>query len=408
VTETGILLYPWDLQADGVDRVVDTVAGLGLTRIDIATAYHSAEIIAPRRTTSVVTVAEANTAHLPLPTGTFTGLELPSSRIAKDDPELYPRLKVAADRAGIRLSGWGVAFHNSSLATQHPDAAIVSCFGDRFSHGLCAANPAARRYAVELLAGISATGLFDRILAESVSYLLYSHGHPHELWGARLDVTTRYLLSLCFCEHCVAAGAEAGIDAERLRAGVAAELSRTWNAPFPAGRDLDDGAELASLHQNWPELAAYTAMRKAVVNSLVAEVATAVRANGARLDVSAAVWGRPAPLNWLEGVDIAATLRAADGFVLESYYPTAGEVAREIDHTTAIARLVGDESADLSVALTLWPVHHATRENFLSKVATVRDAGVDSLRLYNYGTATTTTLAWAADAVALMAEGGPR
>src|SRR3546814_12350730 len=108
-------------------------------------------------------------------------------------------MKRAAVAAGVAVDGWVIAFHNTDLATANPEAAIENCFGDHFTHGLCPSSPAARTYAMELLAAASGTGLFERVLVESLSYLLVGHGHPPELWGARLDATTRYLLSLCFC-----------------------------------------------------------------------------------------------------------------------------------------------------------------------------------------------------------------
>jgi hypothetical protein len=401
MSELSMLIYPWDVQADGAERIVDEVASLGVTRLEIATAYHSAEVLSPRRTDRVFTRAEANTVHLPLPDGTFSGLSAIPSSIAVNDPGLYPALKVAADAAGIGLTGWGIAFHNTRLAVEHPEAAILDCFGDRFTHGLCATNPAARAYALELFHGIAGTGLFDRVLAESVSYLLQGHGHPHELWGARLDVTTRYLLSLCFCEHCVAAAADRGIDAEPLRRRIAAELHRTWNAAYPAGRTPDAGTDLASLLVAWPDLAAYTRMRLDVVTSLVADLAAKVHASDVELSLSAAVWGRPAPMNWLEGVDIPASLGLVDGFVLESYFPSAQEVAAELDHALALAAPVEDP-ATVSVALTLWRAHHSSRADFATKVETVLAAGIDRIALYNYGTATSETLDWAREAAALL------
>ena len=400
MSELSMLIYPWDVQADGADRVIDTVAGLGVDRLEIATAYHSAEVLSPRRTDRVFVRAEANTVHLPLADATFSGLSIPQSTIAKSDPELYPQLRAAADASGIGLGGWGIAFHNTRLALEAADAAILSCFGDRFTHGLCATNPASRTYARELFAGLAATGLFDRLLAESVSYLLQSHGHPHELWGARLDVLTCYLLSLCFCEFCLAAAGERGIDGEALRSAVASELHRTWNAPFPGGRTADAGQELASLLLAWPDLAAYARMRLDTVNSLVAEL---VAASPVPFTLSAAVWGRPAPMNWLEGVDLSASLATVDGFVLESYFPTAAEVAAEIDHTQAVAARL-PQSAPLTVALTLWPTHHANRADFLGKIETVIASGVDRIALYNYGTATADTLSWVADAASLITD----
>lgn len=402
MAELSMLIYPWDLQIDGVERVIDDVASRGVTRLQIATAYHSAEVISPRRVRSVSIVAEANRAHLPLPAGSFSGLAVPPSSIAANDPDLYPRVKNAADAAGIALDGWAIAFHNTDLATAHPDAAIENCFGDAFTHGLCPASPAARTYAIELLDAVAGTGYFDRVLVESLSYLLVAHGHPHELWGARLDPTTRYLLSLCFCAACIDRGAAAGIEVERLRTQVATELHRTWNVDHPAGRDDDTVAAITSLHMVWPELAAYTRMRMDVVTELVIETATAVRGHGAALDVSAAVWGRPAPTNWMEGVDIAQTLAESDGFVLESYFPTAGEVSAEIDHTLAIRSLIGTDETPLTVALTVWPSFSPTRADFLAKVEAVAGCGVDRLALYNYGTATAGALEWVGAAAERM------
>ncbi|WP_175985583.1 hypothetical protein [Microbacterium tenebrionis] len=402
MTDLTLLLYPWDVQAAGPERIVADAAALGVTRLQIATAYHSAEIIAPRRRTGVSTVAEANTVHLPLPQGTFGDLAIPASRIATTDPDLYPRLRTSADASGITLDGWTVALHNTSLATARPDAAIENCFGDRFVHGLCPASPAARRYAVELVAGAAGTGLFDRVMVESLSYLLVGHGHPHELWGARLDATTRFLLSLCFCGHCRSAAATADIDADEVRAAVCDLLDRLWNAEHPQGRDPDTGNEITSLLLVWPDLAAYTRMRMDVVTRLVVDVAAAARARGARLDLSAAVWGRPAPTNWTEGVDIAQSLRTADGFVLESYFPTAGEVAAEIDHVDTIRRITPGATADLAVAITLWPSLSPTRDSFRAKVDAVRGAGVGTLTLYNYGTAPAPSLDWVRDAAEMM------
>ena len=94
-------------------------------------------------------------------------------------------------------------------------------------------------------------------------------------------------------------------------------------------------------------------------------------------------------------------LAAVDGFVLESYFPTAGEVAAELDHTLALAAPL-PTSAPLTVALTLWPAHHASRGDFLGKVETVLAAGVDRIALYNYGTATAESLSWTRDAANLL------
>lgn len=390
--------YPWDLEMEGPQALVRRVAELGITRLTVATTYHSAELVHPRRTDAVVMTAEANRSHLPLPTGTFTGLACPPSSLASRRPDLFPEVLGAAQESGVAVSGWIVGLHNSDLAQHTSEAALVNCFGDTLTHGLCPASPSVRKYARELVGGVAGTGLFDRVFVESMSYLLHGHGHPHELAGMRLDPCARYLLSMCFCSSCVALGENRDIDVIELRRRVAGELHRTWNRSNPAGRADDDGTELASLLMAWSDLLAYTQMRLSVVSTLVADLVDAAHQHGAELDVSAAVWARPAPLNWMEGIDIGRTLAVADGFGLASYYPDAEEVAREIDHVSALGPVERVE-----VALTLWPSHHGSLDGFLAKVMAVRAAGVRSLALYNFGTATTDSLTWAAAAAREMA-----
>jgi hypothetical protein len=255
-----------------------------------------------------------------------------------------------------------------------------------------------RTYARDLVSGVASTGFFDRVFVESMSFLLHGHGHPHELSGVRLDPCSRYLLSLCFCSSCVTLGESWNIDVAELRCRVAGELHRTWNRPYPAGRADDDGTELTSLLLMWPDLLAYTQMRLSVVSGLVAELVEAAHKHQTKLDVSAAVWARPAPMNWMEGIDIGHTLTVGDGFGLASYYPEADQVAREIDHVSALGPV-----ERVQVALTLWPAHHGQLDGFLAKVHAVRSAGVPSLALYNYGTATIDSMSWAAAAAQEMA-----
>src|SRR3546814_12069689 len=74
--------------------------------------------------------------HLPLPDAASRGLRVPPSSIARTDPGLYPRMKRAADAAGVAVDGWVIAFHKTDLATANPEAAIENCFGDPLPHGL--------------------------------------------------------------------------------------------------------------------------------------------------------------------------------------------------------------------------------------------------------------------------------
>lgn len=387
--ELSMFTYPWDIAEQGVSSFVDAMAELGVDRLSVATIYHSAELVAPGRTQKVAVHAEANVAHIKLPDDAFSDLAAPQGQLTKTHPDLYAELAREAASRDIKLTAWTIAFHNSDLALSRPDAAIENCFGDRFAHGLCATNPKSQTYALEMAEALCATGCFDTLMVESLSYLLHGHGHPHELWGVRMDHHTRFLLSMCFCPSCMAAGEARGIDGHGLRQRMADELTRTWNSPVAVGRSADDGTELTTRLVLDDDFAGWVRMRCDVVNELAEKVAAIVHGHGMEFEISAAVWGRPSSLNWTEGVDIAASARIADRFVLESYYPDPGEVARELDHVTGLA-----SPERLAMVQTVWPDHHGSLGGLLQKVDLALSLGIDRIGLYNYSMAPKPVLPW--------------
>ncbi len=388
MTDLGIFLYPWDAAHEGVADVVRRLADLGVGRINVATAYHSAETLAPVRTTNVFHRAEANVLHMPVAAGTFSDAAVPMGTLATERPELFPELAARTADTGMRLSSWVVSGHNSSLAVGDPDLAIENCFGDRSTHGLCPANPRTATLFDELVAGVARTGHFDEVFVESLSYLLWGHGHPHELWAVRLDPVARYLLSLCFCPHCLARAGDAG---DRLRPWVVSFLHARWNDPISITRDAGDGAELTALLVGNEDLAAYTAMRIGVVGDLSQRVVDTAHSADTELALTGAVWGRPASLNWTEGIEPGRIATIADVFTMQAYLPTLGEVAAELD---VVKSLVGDRPARLRLAQTLWLDHHASLDVLLSKVDAAVAVGVEEIDLYNYSMAPAPMIGW--------------
>jgi hypothetical protein len=380
--------YPWDLQHDGVTGSLDLVHELGCQRLAVAVAYHSAEVIAPRRRSHVHTTAEGNVAHLPL-AGAFSDLALPNGALAREHPELRGLLAGAAAASDVHLTAWVIICHNSALAVTRPETALENCFGDRSGHGLCPSNPAVRKYAVELCRQVLQIGIFDELFIESAAYLVGPHGHPHELWAVRDDPTTRYLRALCFCPSCRQNGEARGIDGAALRAWVAETLHRTWGSALTVARDHDPGDELSSLLVSRPDLAAWTAMRCDVVADLVREIAAVTHSSGSRLSTALGIFARPAALGWMEGVDPARLSAVSDGLVATAYYPSPGAVARDLDHYLALV-----DPAKLQLVQTLWPAHHADLGTLLSKVDLARAVGVDKFGFYNLTTAPAPTLAW--------------
>lgn len=387
--EVALFAYPWDIAQSGAGTFAPAVRSHGINRVYVATRYHSGEVLMPRREAGVVYTADEYGYHLPLAPGSFTGIAPPGPSAGRGDADTFRELAAAGRREGLGISAWIVGLHGSSLAAAYPDAALVNCFGDPSAHFLCPANPACARYLEELVAATLSTELFDSVFLESVSYGLLGHGHPHELHGARLDPACRYLASLCFCRSCLDEGRRRGIDGAAVRAWAAAELRRTWNGPLAPGRAQDEGAELASMLATNPGVAAWTAMRCDVVTSLVGRLARVAGDRGAQTHLSAAIWARPAPFNWMEGVDLAAAGRLVDRVVLEAYYPSAGEIARELDHVLSL--LPPDK---LTVTALLWHNYLRSYDDLQFKVDLALASGVTRFAVYNWATAPAVMLDW--------------
>lgn len=388
MTELTMFAYPWDLQIDGAQRSVRLVRELGCDRMSVAVAYHSAEVLAPRRDHAVQVTAEPDVAHFPLGDG-FGDLTLPSGRLAAEHPGLAAELGRAARSEGLGLTAWVVLCHNSALASGRPDVALENCFGDRSAHGLCPSHPLVRTYALELCGQVMELGIFDELFVESVAYLPVGHGHPHELWAVRDDPASRYLRSLCFCASCLQRGAELGIDGERLRAWVAATLQHTWNSSLGLARDPDPGDELSGLLVSRPDLYTWTAMRCARITELTGEIAALAHGRGLRLAAGLGVFARPAALNWMEGIDPARLAGAADRVAAMCYSAGTGSVARDLDYYLAMV-----DPRQVQLIQTLWPAHHADLDVLLGKIRLACDAGVRAFGLYNLTTAPAPVLQW--------------
>lgn len=390
--ELTLYLYPWDLLETGTEQLVEWAARGGVDRLAVATSYHSAEYLAPRARRDVYRTVEPNVAHLPL--RPLAGdLSIRAGRLAVEHPALVERLATHAGRAGIGLTGWTVTLHNSELATSRPDAAVRNCFDDPSAHALCPTNPAVRQYGLELVSAVAATGYVDEIMAESLSFLLVPHGHPHELSGVSLDLVTRALLSLCFCVHCTGRGLDRGADAARLKAWVAETLRRRWNGPSLRAKTADvpsDGSDLLGLIWSVPDLQIWLSMRCDVVTELLGAASAAVSDLGVTLNPAGAGWAPPAALGMLEGIDVGRLRDLPGRTVLLPYHRLLADVARDLDYATSVS-----EASRFQVLQTLWPAHHpGGLDDLLGKIGLAQSAGFEQFGLYNYASATSVTLEW--------------
>ncbi len=229
------------------------------------------------------------------------------------------------------------------------------------------------------------------MVAESLHYHGLEHGFHHERYFIDLGPLGRYLLGRCFCEHCMAAARRSGVEAEKLRDSVRAELEHRFaRDPEPEPPELVRervGAFAGG------ELAAYLAARTATVTSLVAEAAEAAQVERAAftfIDLSGAVkgyaTGRPegdaAPtVGWQFGIDMPG-ITAACGQVESIGY--AADPERLRFDLAAYRAAIGPEGR-LSAIMRPMAPDCDSADNLAAKLAVAREAGVVEAGLYHYG-----------------------
>jgi hypothetical protein len=381
--DSSIFCFATDLADEGVGTVLDNVERQGgLGGVTVAAAYHEGRDVFPHNPVRKVRFLEGGAVFFePGPALRGTRLQPPVSTAAHALPEAV----ATAGRRGLQVRAWTVFLHNGALAEAHPDCAPENAFGDRYVTDLCPAHPDVREYAVALAADLARLGVAT-ICSESLHYHALEHGYAHERYFVPLGPRVRYLLGLCFCEHCLAAADSHGVDGVAVRARAREEIERAF-----AGED-DHGE---------PGRDEYARVREHVVTSLVADVAQA--AGGTPLefiDLSGAVMGYtdgrptgpPAPsIAWQLGVDVAAVAGACAGVEAIGYAADPERVRGDLE-------AYGD--AAVSVILRPTTPDCESPENLRSKVELARERGLRRADFYHYGFMRLDALDWIRAALA--------
>jgi hypothetical protein len=384
--------FATDLADEGMANVLDNVADrAGLGGITLAAAYHQGRDIFPHNPARKVHFLEADSVFFQPDARRYRGLELRPrvSALARESDPLSDLCREASARS-LRVRAWTVFLHNYTLGCAHPDCACRNAFGDPHLTDLCPSNPDVRAYVAALSADIAGKGVAS-VVAESLHFHALEHGFHHERYFIELGLFGRYLLGLCFCDHCMKVARRRGVDAERLRREVRGELERRFAAdPQPEPPEL--ARETVGTFAGG-ELAGYLETRAGTVTSLVKEAAQAAAAENASfafIDLSGAVMGyatgRPeggpaADIAWRFGIDVGEVAVACGQ--LEAIGYAADPERLRID-LAAYRASIGPQRR-LSVILRPMAPDCDRAENLAAKLAIARELGVAEVGFYHYG-----------------------
>ncbi len=389
-------IYPWDILDAGIDETVRRAREeWNLTALSLATSYHSAKFLLPRRSERRVFLSGGSAIYF-RPDAEMYALSAlrPVVTPRTELLDVLDRTAEACHRAGLQLRGWTVGLHNSRLGQAHPDATEENVFGDRYPWALCPAHPDVRAYLKGLIRDLVTNHDLDAIDLESTGFHGLVHGHHHELTGINLGQTEEYLLGLCFCAHCLARAASAGVDGAALRHQIRDLIDvRFRDEAIMPGSDGADSRELASLIWSWPELWAYGRARMETVTSLVGEIRDeSLAGSSTRLALTAATFVRSVANAWLEGMDLRGLSTHADEIITLSYVHDPRQVAADVQ----FARDLTGGTDGVVVGLSLLAPATTDAANLQAKIQAARDLGATKFSFYNYGFLSETRLGWLA------------
>ena len=375
-----------------MDAVLENIGGrAGLGGVTMAAAYHHGRDIFPHNPVRKVQFLEGGVVFFRPEPRLYRdlGIQPVVSSLCKDSDVLADLCRAAGAR-GMRARAWTVFLHNYTIGEAHPDLACRNVFGDAHLTDLCPSNPRVRAYVRALSADIASKGVAT-VVAESLHFHGLEHGFHHERYFIELGALGRYLLGLCFCEHCMTAAGKRGVDVQRLQAEARYELERRFAAARPAeSPELAQSVVAGFAHG---ELGGYLEARAATVASLVREAADAAAGEGASfafIDLSGAIkgyaTGRPAgdaapSIAWQFGID-NAEVAAACGQVEAIGY--AADPQRLRFDLEAYRSIIGKDNR-LSVVMRPMSPDCESADNLAQKIAVARELAASDVGFYHYG-----------------------
>lgn len=370
-------LYPWDVVGD--PAAARRIAGLGVSSVTLAAAYHSVRAATPRHPGHRVVEALTAALYVPVREREWAGQRLtPGDGAAWAGRDSFAKARDALDEAGVASHAWLALTHADGIAAGGasspvaPDLCTTNAFGDVYTYALCPSSEEVRRYATTLTAECVTLAGVDSVTLEAVGPMGFGHLGAHEKTaGADNGPLEDALLSVCFCAACCSAYDERG-GADALRRSVREALSR----PPGTASGLD-----ASLRNALGDTTAEVLLdtRRAAALELRASVLDAARSAGAsRVTVHCSSEA------WATGSFSAVhdDARELDG-VVAAAWPQHPESVAEVSRL----ELVADPSVAIGAYCTVLPPTPIDVPQTVAHWSALVGAGATELHLYHAGLA---------------------
>ncbi|GAB2175530.1 hypothetical protein DLREEDagr8_10880 [Dongia sp. agr-C8] len=385
--------YPWDVIDLGLEAVSrDLQDRAGLNGINIAAAYHAGRFFQPRSPKRKAYFPEDGTIYFQPDPQLWAGQRiLPKVADVVAGQDVLRDLIAARDRGGLSVACWTVCLHNMRLGLLHPDRCTRNAFGDTNYYSLCPSHPDVRSYVITLIKDLTTRYRPDIVQLETPGFMGYAHEFHHEKDGVGLTAEDDFLMSLCFCDACIAGAAKSGVDAGAAHKTVQRWIVEASERAVPAPRWPDFVTRGPDVFRDQPELEAFVRWRFEPVTSLIAAIRDEADPR-VPIDVIDINDG------WRSGSDLAALGKISEGVVFCAY--DRSPEALEADTAKVRALLGGD--VKLGVGMRLFHPEMRSAEDIAARSLAAIRAGAGEIDYYNYGLVPAARLDWvraASDAV---------
>lgn len=380
--KASMYLYPWDVIDDGMDTCLDTLAGLGINQVSVIVNYHTAKLVLPHNPKRRVYFSEPGLVYFDPDLTRYNGILKPAETTLTRGTSFFSDLTEKAPTYGIDVIAWVIAMHNTALGRANPETTVLTALGDRLIHSFCPVNPESGMFVRGLVDDVVSRFPVKAVELESASFMGFLHGFHHEIAGIEIKPSLDFLLSLCFCPHCMAGMADAGLDSEALRSAVASLIQLEMENSFlPAGpRNLGEFIQNFDQFLEW-RIDAVTRL----VDSIKRESCP-----DRELIVIATVFPPNGDARIVNGADPVKLRNVCDTIAVSGYFSNPDDLAGDIDDLAE----TGLDYSRCRAGLRPQLPDCDNYDNFSKKLSLLNERGFGAVAMYNYGTMRSSSFDW--------------
>ena len=374
--DVAIWAYPWDLLDEGVETVANRLHAMGVDEISLATNYHHVQAFLPHNPKRRTFFARASSYFQP---NESYGKLQPVPNETMDEDDWLGQISDGIADSPLSLNSWTIGCHNSRLGLTHPETTLTNAFGDSLAFGLCPSNPEVQTYLTALISDLSNQDYFERIELETFDYFYGTgYGWHHDKYHVNLGTIGEFLFGVCFCEHCRANAADAGVDVERARTAIRDAVDGIIAGSVPSSMDAS-----AWLRAH-PVVADYLIVLKKTLAALYADLAAA-----SDPDLGYYFGLLDPDRTWMHGVDGVALADHLQYYLVPAYEPSREAVLK----TLAEANVLTPDIPLHAGILPGYPVINDP-DTVADIVAGLAEVGTPRVSFYNYGLLPERNLNW--------------